>query len=136
MQPRVMIFEDDEFIRKLLSAICEKRGYQVTAYADPGLCPLHAEARCPCRTEEVCAEAIITDLQMPLVRGLDFVEALLNKGCHCRNIALVSGSCDEADLARAARLGCKVIAKPFKAAEIKDWLEQVEHSLPANRNAA
>ncbi len=126
---RVLIFDDDALVRALLKEICERRGYEAVAFANPGLCPLQSEHHCPCRSEEVCADVIFSDLQMPIVQGLDFLEALRAKGCHCGQIALVSGSCDGEDLARAHRLGCKVIAKPFRVQDIDDWLDEVEHSL-------
>jgi CheY-like chemotaxis protein len=133
MRLRVLIFDDDELIRLLIRGICERHGYDVITYANPGVCPLNAEEHCPCSSEEVCADVIISDLEMPIVKGLDFVESMSRKGCHCRHIALVSGSCESEEVSRAVTLGCKVIPKPFKVKEIEGWLEEVEHSLAANR---
>ncbi len=128
-RPRVLVFDDDELVRELLGAICERRGYQVVTFANPGICPLNAEHHCPCGPEEVCADVIFSDLEMPQVKGSDFLEALLRKGCHCKHIALVSGSCEGEEVARAARLGLKFIAKPFQVQEIEEWLDEVEHSM-------
>ena len=70
---------------------------------------------------------------MPVVKGLEFIESLLGKGCRCQHIALLSGFYDDDDLARAAKLGCKVIAKPFMISEITDWLDTMEESLAVKR---
>ncbi len=128
-RPRVLIFDDDELVRELLGAICERRGYEVVTFANPGICPLNAEHDCPCGPEEVCADVIFSDLQMPVVKGVDFLEALLGKGCHCKHIALVSGSCECEEVARARRLGLKFIPKPFRPREIEQWLDEFEHSM-------
>jgi len=102
-------------------------------FAGPETCPLHAEHCCPCRPEKVCADVIFSDLQMPVVKGLDFLEAMSGKGCRCRHIAVLSGFYESEDVARATRLGCKFLTKPFKVKEIKDWLQDVERSSGAER---
>lgn len=133
MVGRVLIFDDDALIRKLLQEVCEQHGYEVFTFDHPGICPLHASNECPCGPENLCADAIISDLQMPVLKGLDFIESLLGKGCHCRHIALMTGYSSEEDVRRATQLGCKVFIKPFGDGEFEDWLEQVKHDLPSNR---
>lgn len=133
MLARVLVFDDEELVRELLQALCERQGYEVITFPHPGICPLHGKNECPCGPESFCADVIISDLQMPVVQGLDFLESLLGKGCHCRHIALVTGSVEVQEVARAAKLGCKLFAKPFNQREISDWLDQVKRSLPANR---
>ena len=134
MPARIVILEEDELIRELLQEMCEQQGCEVIAYPNPGLCPLHVEHRCPCAPHKVCADGIICDLRMPLVQGLDFLESLRSKGCLCQRIALLSGAFEAEDIARATRLGCQVIAKPFKIQEIMDWLEQVNKVLAPHRS--
>jgi DNA-binding response OmpR family regulator len=133
MRPRALIFDDDPLIRQLLWAVCDRRGYEVVTFPDPGLCPLHTRERCLCDSEASCTDIIISDLDMPCVKGLDFVEALLVKGCHCRHIALMSGAWSDHDIARARELGCKLFTKPFHISEIMEWLAQVERTLAPNR---
>jgi len=133
MRPRVLIFDDDPSIRQMLWAVCDRRGYEVVTFPDPGLCPLHAKDRCPCEPAMTCSDMIISDLDMPNVKGLDFLETLLGKGCRCRHIALVSGSWSASDIGRARDLGCKLFAKPFHLSQITEWLEQVERELSPSR---
>ena len=117
----------------MLWEVCDRRGYEVFTFPDPGICPLHVEDRCPCESEMTCTDVIISDLDMPNVKGLDFVETLLGKGCLCRHIALMSGAWTDRDVARASDLGCKIFAKPFHISQIIEWLDQVERELSPNR---
>jgi DNA-binding response OmpR family regulator len=133
MRKRALIFEDEKLLRFLYREVCEKHGYEVVEFSSPAFCPLHAKAQCVCGPGEVCTDLIISDLDMPKVKGLDFVEAQIRKGCHCQNILLVSGSCDKNSFARAGKLGCKVIEKPFRIQQIEAWLDEVDRSLSATR---
>ncbi len=126
-RPKVLILDDDDLIRELLQEVCRRRGYEAVAFANPALCPVHTGVQCSC-SPEGCVEVIFCDLQMPMVNGLDFIESMLSKGCRCRHIALVSGSCESEDMSRAVRLGCKVIPKPFQIRQIEDFLEEAEQS--------
>jgi hypothetical protein len=60
-----------------------------------------------------CADIILSDLNMPQVQGLNFVETLVAKGCVVPHIALMSGEWSDADETRAARLGGRLFRKPF-----------------------
>jgi CheY-like chemotaxis protein len=133
MRLRALIFDDDSVVRRVLWTVCDRRGYEVFTFPEPGLCPLQAEDRCPCDPETTCADVIISDLQMPNVQGLDFVESLKGKGCLCGNIALVSGGFSPQDIARGKALGCALFPKPFQVSEINGWLDQVEKSLAPDR---
>ena len=133
MRPRVLIFDDDPLIRQMLWGVCDRRGYEVITFPDPGLCPLHTKDQCPCESETTCTDIIISDLDMPNVKGLDFLEKLLGNGCRCRHIALISGSWSASDIARARSLGCKLFEKPFHISQVMEWLEQTERELLPNR---
>ncbi len=126
MRLRAVIFEDDAALRQVLWSLCDRRGYEVFTFPDPGLCPLHVMDGCPCAAGITCTDIIISDLRMPLVQGLDFVEELSLKHCAAPHIALMSGTWSEADEARAARLGCRVFHKPFSFAEVDAWFTKVE----------
>ncbi len=136
MRPRALIFDDDPLIRKMLWTVFDQRGYEILTFPDPGLCPLHLRSECRCGTGTACTDVIVSDLQMPCLKGLDFVEELRGKGCHCRHIALMSGSWSESDIARAGALSCKLFIKPFRVSEVAAWLTQVEASFDPARYLA
>ncbi len=133
MRLRVVIFEDDPSLRHLLGALCDRRGYEVFTFPDAGLCPLHVLDRCPCAPGTTCTDIILSDLHMPLVQGLDFIEALARKQCAGPHIALMSGIWSEADEARAARLGCRIFRKPFSLGAVDAWLATVETLVSPDR---
>ena len=133
MKLRVLIFDDDPTMRQLLWLVCDQRGYEVFTFPEPGLCPLRAKDTCPCDGHAACADVIISDLEMPHTRGIDFVEKLLGNGCRCRHLALMSGGWSEGEVARAATLGCKVFSKPFHISEVSEWLDQVHREITPNR---
>ncbi len=91
MKTRAIVLEDDDNIRSLISSILNKRGYQVCAYQEPGACPLNLKHNCPCPLEHACGDIIITDINMPNISGLNFIENLLNQGCKINNFMLMSG---------------------------------------------
>ena len=133
MRPRAVVFEDELWIRELLWDVFDQRGYEVFKFPDPGLCPLHAAERCPCPGGTLCADVIISDLRMPNVNGLDFLEALRTKGCQKPRFAMTSGYWTDAEVERARQLGCKVFIKPFQLSEITQWLEEIEPLIVRDR---
>jgi CheY-like chemotaxis protein len=133
MRLRAVICEDHPAIREVLRLLCERRGYEVFAFAHPGLCPLNTIGHCPCGPGAVCADLLLTDLQMPEVQGLDFVETLRAKRCVAPHLALMAGDWTDASLARATRLGCRLFSKPFPMAELLAWFDWVETQVTPTR---
>jgi len=133
MRLRAVIFDDEPVMRQVLWALCERRGYEVFTFPDPGLCPLYAMHRCPCPHGTFCADLVLSDLNMPEVKGLDFVEGLLAKSCVAPHVALMSGAWSEAGRARAVRLGCRLFTKPLAGAEIFAWFDTVEAQVEPTR---
>ena len=68
---------------------------------------------------------------MPEVRGLEFVQAQLKKGCKCHHIALISGGWSEAEQLQARQLGCQVFSKPIQIAQIQKWSDAIQKWLDA-----
>jgi DNA-binding response OmpR family regulator len=133
MRLRVVICEDEPTIRQFLWMVCDRRGYEVFTFQDPGLCPLHVMHRCPCAPGTVCADLLLSDLQMPEVAGFDFVEALLAKGCVASHVALMSGDWSPAAHAHAVRLGCHLFRKPFEIPDLLAWFNILEAQVDPRR---
>jgi len=126
MRIRTVIFDDNPGIRMGLWGVCDRRGHEVFTFPDPGICPLHVMRRCPCPAGTVCADIIISDIDMPQVNGLDFIEELHTKNCVAPHFLLISGEWSDADHARAVRLGCRLFTKPIHMEELNAWLEKIE----------
>lgn len=125
--------DDDGILRGLLRQILEGRGYEVLTFSNPGLCPLYNEGSCRCTDGEACGDIIISDVSMPNVSGLDFVERQKKMGCKVKNVALMSGAWSGSDVEKAKSLGCKVFQKPFPLAEIEEWLDECEKEIDPGR---
>lgn len=73
---------------------------------------------------------------MPFMKGLDFLDQQIKKGCKCRHLALMSGNLTEEDSDRAKPLGIKLFKKPIKIREIDEWVKMVEAGIPTSRRLA
>jgi DNA-binding NtrC family response regulator len=130
---RALVFDDNELICSLLWKFLEKRGYEVFTFLDPDSCPLHRTPSCNCPMDHACVDIIITDINMPNVSGLEFIEDQLKKGCKVKNIALMSGKWSDYEVEYAKRLGCQFFRKPFGLDELNEWLDGCEKKIDTNR---
>ena len=128
------MFEDDDLIRQMLEKALERLGCEVQSYANPGLCPLMREEACPCQLARVCADLIISDLNMPAISGLELVASLQKHGCRLQRYLLASGSWSEAQKESARRMGCEVVEKPFDLEFIRNWVNQCRLSIDPGRS--
>ena len=130
---RILIFDDSEEIRSLLYEFFNRRGYEAFSFPNPGVCPISHEKICPCPTGEACSDFILSDLNMPVQQGIDFLEGQKRKGCQCKNMTLMSGDFTEKDVLRAKSIGLKLFRKPFSIKEILEWIESTEKKIDPNR---
>ena len=133
MKYRTILCEDNESIRKVLNFILQERGHEVFSYEDAGDCPISSCAECKCNQINPCADIIISDLLMPKVNGLEFIENLKKNGCRIKNIALVSGFWIEEDISRAVEIGCTVLHKPSPPEELFKWIATCEKNIAPQR---
>jgi CheY-like chemotaxis protein len=133
-QLRGIVFDDDESVGNLVKLVLEGRGYEVLIYTDPTECPLQHSHECQCDETQVCSDIVISDIDMPTVSGLEYVEQQLNKGCKVRNIAIMSGLWSESKLEQAKALGCKTFEKPFSLRALTEWLKECESRIDPDRS--
>ena len=102
--PEVLIMDDHELGRELLTAVLQREGHRVRAYPDAA--PALAE------TDFSEIDLIVTDLHMPLP-GDQAIKILRDRGI-TTPIILLSGSLDGQEDERLLSLGADwVLAKPF-----------------------
>ena len=132
---RILVFDDHQEILDLLKAVLESRGgYEVLTYSHPGAYPFYDEnENCSCPDGQACTDIILTDINMPVMRGIDFVEKQIDKGCQCRHLALMSGDYTSDEMQRASELGLKFFKKPFTIADVFEWLDQIEQNINPER---
>ena len=131
---RVVLLDDSEALRVVLSELLEHHGYEVLSFSSPTICPLQLRPACRCEKNEACADVILTDLDMPGMDGLQFIENQRSKNCKCQHVAVMSGSLTAEDVSRAEELGCRVFEKPFDMQALFQWLDEIESgSRPARK---
>ena len=130
---RIIVLEDNDNVRTLVTMLLELRGYEVYAFSKPTICPLQIETECRCNQNQSCTDVILTDLDMPEMDGFRFIEHLKKKNCKCQHVAIMSGGLHTKALLRAKQLGCKVFEKPFKRELLFEWLDGIERLVKPSR---
>lgn len=133
LRKRAIIIDDDRLLRTSLIDMLEGWGYEVISCAEPVFYSVFLDRGCDCRAEHVCADIIITDVNMPHMTGLDFIDKQKHKGCKVSNIAVMSGAWDDEKIEYAERLGCTVFDKPFQIDKLKKWIRACEKKIEPQR---
>jgi len=130
---RILVFDDHQEILDLLKMVFGSRGYEVLTYPHPEACPIFDQDSCSCSDDQCCTDIILTDINMPVMKGVDFIEKQIGKGCNCKHLALMSGDFTREDESRARELGVRFFKKPFEINEMFGWLDQVEKKINPQR---
>lgn len=91
MKIRSLVLEDDACLRKLIVTLLKEKGHESYAFPDPSVCPVYLKKDCPCPLDYACADIMITDIQMPNITGLKFIENQAKRFCKIPNKAMMSG---------------------------------------------
>jgi len=130
---RILLFEDSNMLRLMLYRLLREQRWEVIGYPEPEECPLRHATKCACTQARVCADVIVTDLEMPHVDGFTFVHDLLETGCKVPFLAMFTACDDEARLARAREFGFAVFSKYDGLGPLLEWLHDVEKQVDARR---
>jgi len=133
LKPRVLIFEDYDVLRSTLKILLDESGYEVLTFSNPAMCPLYYPSDHDCQLEEPCSDIIISDVNMPVENGLDFIKSRLDKGCKVKFRALMSAEWTKSDLQHAETIGCRVFHKPFNLDEMLKWLSNCRKHIDQKR---
>jgi len=121
--PKVLIVDDDEESRQLLSEVLEANGYGVGAVAD-GLAARETLSR------DVEYRIVIADLHMPNESGLDLLRNL-QKEKSCHDIILMSSFISGNERQMAEDLGARaLLEKPFRLSELLQVVSQLVEKKP------
>ena len=126
MKTRIFFVDDDEQNRKLMKRFLELNGYEVFVFETGKVCEIDEEQKCMLGEGGICADIIISDIHMPLISGIEFVEKLISSQCKCANIALVSGGWTSDKIQKAKDFNCKIFEKPFEFNDILGWIRECE----------
>jgi len=115
---RVLIVDDDQGSRELLSEVLTANGYLVGAAAD-GVAARDELSR------ESGYQIVIADLRMPNGSGLDLLRDLHNRN-HTQDLILMSSFMTVTEKEQALELGARaLLEKPFRLSQLLDIVSKV-----------
>lgn len=118
--PRILVIDDDELMRRMLSLIAGGDGRVVETAASA------VEAMKRIRDGE-WFDAIFCDIRMPEMSGIEFFQSLLEDfPVQAKRVVLLSGDVFHPDLKDVTgELSLPMIGKPFKRADITSAIDRL-----------
>lgn len=116
---RVLVADDDEVLRRLVTHVLNREGYQVVIAGNGEEVLEHVRSRRP--------DAIILDAMMPGIDGLEVLH-MLRQGEATRDIPVImlSARSQERDVVRGFDFGANdYLGKPFKPGELLERLKRL-----------
>jgi two-component system phosphate regulon response regulator PhoB len=125
----VLVVEDEEDIRELVSYTLLKEGYQVTSVASGEEALAHAAAQPP--------DLVVLDLMLPGVDGLTVCQRLRSNPATCAvGIVMLTAKGEEADVVTGLNVGANdYITKPFSRSVLIARVRAVLRSVPSIADA-
>ena len=126
---RIMVVDDDPVLMLMITRILQRLDYQPTGYADV------SKALAAIREKPRAFDAIITDLSMPAMSGLDFAREVLRIRPGFP-IVISSGQISSEDRESAGQVGVReMIQKPYSREKLAESLRKVlpERTQPNQR---
>ncbi|HEX2061767.1 MAG TPA: response regulator [Thermoanaerobaculia bacterium] len=116
--PKVLVVEDDDSIRALLTAALRREGLDVDAARDG----LHALRFC-----ETCEYAVIVlDLMMPVLNGFEFLDALTRATPAARSVIFVVTAFDDRLVKEVSSPRVHaIVRKPFDVHQLATTVREV-----------
>jgi DNA-binding response OmpR family regulator len=113
-KPTILVADDEPAIRKMITDILHKEGYNVISAADG------ERALAKARNHPGSIDLLITDVIMPTVDGFDLREKLLRERMHVP-VLVVSGQLDP----KMVGEDFAILRKPFLPAELVAKVQEV-----------
>src|SRR5215207_1345489 len=124
-RPQILVVDDDAATREGLLALLDSWGYQASEAAD-GVAALAA-------CDKALPQAIVTDLMMPGMTGLEFVAALAER-VQQTAVIFVTGQASIDTAVQAIKLGAyDYLAKPLEPQRLREVLEKALKQINLSR---
>jgi DNA-binding response OmpR family regulator len=118
LSPKVLVVEDDDAIRALLIAALRREPFEVHAAVNG------AEALTMTRSAEYAV--ILLDLMMPMVTGVEFLQAFHEADPQSRTVVFVMTAFDDATVRHIApNLVHGIVRKPFDVPQLVAMVREV-----------
>ncbi len=123
---RVIVFEDNQAVSDLFKKMLQGFGHHILTFSDPTVFHVCRDPECEYHEDSSCADALIVDIMMPNMSGIEFMKLQRERGCNIlhENKALMSAVTSPQQQAAVEEFGCHFFKKPFKISEVKKWLEE------------
>ena len=120
---RLMLIEDDPVFIRTLSERLQDEGHSTREFLDP------EEALEMLRRAPGDQEAILLDLRLPKMNGLQWLKKVRREG-HPHPVVLISGDVSVEVTKEMVNLGLTaMLLKPFSSSELREVLMRLEHAL-------
>ena len=123
---KIIVFEDDQAIANVFTKLLRSFGHTALVHSSPSSCPIFTSPSNECPKVSPCADALISDVKMPHMNGIDFLKLQKVRSCKILNEhkALMSSAVTLEQSAEIRTLGFKFFNKPFNAREVINWLDE------------
>lgn len=123
---KVVLVDDEPTILAILEKALRRKGYEVVTYGSAVECVASNQGNCPCQH---CPDVILTDIDMPHMNGIEFLNLLHKKNCPCQHIALMTGNpLNDTRLHKVEKSGVKLFLKPFSIEEFLGWVSLIQRN--------
>ena len=132
---RIFVVDPNDAMREPLAMHIDSLGHEVIAATSPDICPHYHDGSQECSQLDSCGDAIILGQDLPLLKGIDFIERRVNGGCKgvVANNAIVCRPWSDGEQQRAESLGCKFFETPLRLTDVTNWLNDVETNVSSDR---
>jgi FixJ family two-component response regulator len=127
-----MVLDDEPAVLELLCDFLALEGFETLGYANPSQFPCMERTDCPAPPGSACCSAVVTDLAMPEISGLDLLRHLRAIGCRCPAFAVVSGQLTDTVRCDIEAMGVATFDKPGVFPALTNWLRDVRTELPSD----
>jgi CheY-like chemotaxis protein len=132
---RILFFGNQEEINSLYSLFLRSKGYEVLHFQSPSACALIKKQTCSCPRNHVCADMMISDMDMEGMTGLELIRQQYERGCRAltEHKAVISKGLTSSQKSEAAALGCKTLLQPFRLKDMMEWVRKCEQGILPGR---
>lgn len=122
---KMLIIDDEESVRLTLGLFAEMLDLDVVLHESPLSCVMARPGQCSCPENKPCCDLLLTDQNMPLMKGLELVQMLIKAGCRLPldRIAVMSRTFDQMEKNAVQEVGCRVLQKPVVYEDLLRWVK-------------
>ncbi len=124
-RPRVLVVDDEKFIRDILADFLGMEGYEVRP-AEDGVAALHEMSRQP-------YDVVISDLKMPKMGGIELLDEISKRSPNVLTVIMTGFGTVETAIDAMKRGAYDYVLKPFKVEEV---VHIIQRALEKQRLAA